>query len=135
MPTARVAASVDQFATLLRWVTSQCGLMVTVQPRQASRPPAVKASNEMVSRVSVARFARGGDIPTSANAILSETHRTWNRREAAELAKLYGLVAPNYAAVMRATAGPRSGREEVRVKLAVAFSYSARMARLPSQST
>jgi hypothetical protein len=32
--------------------------------------------------------------------VLSETHRTWNRPEAAELAKLYALVAPNYAAVI-----------------------------------
>jgi nicotinamidase-related amidase len=56
--------------------------------------------SEMASRASVARFAQGGVVPTSTNAILSETHRTWNRPEAAELAKLYGLVAPNYAAVM-----------------------------------
>ena len=56
--------------------------------------------SEMASRVSVARFAQAGVIPTSANAVLSETHRTWNRPEAAELAKLYALVAPNYAAVM-----------------------------------
>jgi nicotinamidase-related amidase len=56
--------------------------------------------SEMASRASVARFAQGGVVPTSTNAILSETHRTWNRPEAAELAKLYGLVAPNYAAVV-----------------------------------
>jgi nicotinamidase-related amidase len=56
--------------------------------------------SEMASRASVARFAQAGVIPTSANAVLSETHRTWNRPEAAELAKLYALVAPNYAAVM-----------------------------------
>lgn len=56
--------------------------------------------SEMASRTSVARFAQGGVIPTSTNAVLSETHRTWNRPEAAELAKLYALVAPNYAAVM-----------------------------------
>nr|WP_315221878.1 isochorismatase family protein [uncultured Duganella sp.] len=55
--------------------------------------------SEMVSRVSVARFVQGGVKPTSANALLSELHRTWARPEAAELAKLYGLVAPNYAAV------------------------------------
>lgn len=36
----------------------------------------------------------------STNAFLSETHRTWNRPEAAELAQLYGLAAPNYVAVM-----------------------------------
>ena len=55
--------------------------------------------SEMASRVSVARFAQGGVKPTSTNALLSELHRTWARPEAAELAKLYGLVAPNYAAV------------------------------------
>ena len=56
--------------------------------------------SEMASRASVARFAQAGVIPTSTNSVLSEAHRTWNRPEAAELAKLYGLVAPNYAAVM-----------------------------------
>jgi hypothetical protein len=35
----------------------------------------------------------------AANALLSELHRSWARPEAAELAKLYGLAAPNYAAV------------------------------------
>ena len=55
--------------------------------------------SEMASRASVARFAQAGVVPTSTNAVLSEVHRTWNRPEAAELAKLYGLVAPNYAAV------------------------------------
>jgi nicotinamidase-related amidase len=55
--------------------------------------------SEMASRVSVARFAQGGVKPTTTNALLSELHRTWARPEAAELAKLYGLVAPNYAAV------------------------------------
>jgi hypothetical protein len=55
--------------------------------------------SDMASRATVARFAQAGIIPTSTNAVLSETHRTWKRPEAAELAKLYGLVAPNYAAV------------------------------------
>jgi nicotinamidase-related amidase len=56
--------------------------------------------SEMTSRTTVARFVQAGVIPTSTNAVLSEVHRTWNRPEAAELAKLYALVAPNYAAVM-----------------------------------
>ena len=54
----------------------------------------------MSSRTTVARFIQAGVIPTSTNAVLSETHRTWNRPEAAELGKLYALVAPNYAAVI-----------------------------------
>lgn len=57
-------------------------------------------TSDLVSRTTLARFAQAGVIPTSTNAVLSETHRTWNRPEAAELAKLYSLVAPNYAAVV-----------------------------------
>jgi nicotinamidase-related amidase len=60
--------------------------------------------SEMASRVSLARFVQGGVKPTSTNALLSELHRTWARPEAAKLAQLYGLVAPNYAAVMESYA-------------------------------
>jgi nicotinamidase-related amidase len=56
--------------------------------------------SEMASRTSLVRFVQGGVKPTSTNALLSELHRTWARPEAADLAQLYGLVAPNYAAVM-----------------------------------
>jgi nicotinamidase-related amidase len=56
--------------------------------------------SELASRTTLARLAQSGVIPTSTNAVLSETHRTWNRPEAAELAKLYGLVSPNWAAAM-----------------------------------
>ena len=56
--------------------------------------------SEMASRKTLARFAQAGVIPTSANAVLCEIHRTWNRPEAAELAKLYTMVAPNYQALI-----------------------------------
>ena len=56
--------------------------------------------SDMASRISLARFVQGGVKPTSTNALLSELHRTWARPEAADLAQLYGLVAPNYAAVI-----------------------------------
>jgi nicotinamidase-related amidase len=56
--------------------------------------------SEMVSRTTLARFGQAGVIPTTANAVICEIHRTWNRPEAAELAKLYTIVAPNYGAVM-----------------------------------
>jgi hypothetical protein len=55
---------------------------------------------EIPSRTTVAHFIQAGVIPTSTNAVLSEMHRAWNRPEAAELAKLYALVGPNYAAVI-----------------------------------
>ncbi len=63
--------------------------------------------SEMASRITLARIAQAGVIPVSANAVLSEMHRTWNRPEAAELAKLYGLAAPNYAAVAESYATAR----------------------------
>src|ERR1041385_9100206 len=79
--------------------------------------------SEMASRTTLARFTQAGVIPTSANAVICEMHRTWNRPEAAELAKLYALVAPNYAAVIESfqkaqevedvkqtNAGPKSTR-------------------------
>jgi nicotinamidase-related amidase len=56
--------------------------------------------SDMASRTSLARFVQGGVKPISTNAVLSELHRTWARPEAAQLAELYALVAPNYAAVM-----------------------------------
>jgi nicotinamidase-related amidase len=56
--------------------------------------------SDLASRTTLARFVQAGVIPTSTNAVLSEVHRTWNRPEAAELAKLYALAAPNYAAVI-----------------------------------
>ncbi len=56
--------------------------------------------SELASRTSLARFAQAGVIPTSTNAVICELHRTWNRPEAAALAQLYAMVAPNYRAVM-----------------------------------
>ncbi len=56
--------------------------------------------SELASRTTLARFAQAGVIPTSTNAVICELHRTWNRPEAAALAQLYAMVAPNYRAVM-----------------------------------
>jgi nicotinamidase-related amidase len=56
--------------------------------------------SEMASRTTLARFAQAGVVPISANAVLCELQRTWNRPDAAEIAQLYTMVAPNYSAVM-----------------------------------
>src|SRR5882757_6507662 len=53
---------------------------------------------EFVSRTTLARLTQAGVIPTSANAVICEVHRTWNRPDAAELAQLYTMVSPNYRA-------------------------------------
>src|SRR5689334_24024734 len=56
--------------------------------------------SEMASRTTLARFTQAGVIPTSANAVLCEVHRTWNRPDAAQLAEIYTMVSPNYRAVI-----------------------------------
>jgi nicotinamidase-related amidase len=56
--------------------------------------------SDLASRTTLARFIQAGVIPTSTNAVISEAHRSWNRPEAPELAKLYALVVPNYGAVI-----------------------------------
>ena len=38
--------------------------------------------SEFASRTTLARFIQADVIPTSTNAVLCETHRTWNRPEA-----------------------------------------------------
>lgn len=53
----------------------------------------------LASSTTIARFVQAGIVPTSTNAVLNDVHRTWSHPEAAEIAKLYGLVSPNYAAV------------------------------------
>jgi nicotinamidase-related amidase len=55
--------------------------------------------SKLASETTIARLAQAGIIPTSTNAVVSEVHRTWNRPEAAEIAKLYALTSPHYAAV------------------------------------
>src|SRR6201988_2898608 len=66
--------------------------------------------SEFASRVSLARFAQAGVIPTSANAVICEVHRTWNRPDAADLAELYTMVSPNYKAVMESYRKAQSSR-------------------------
>jgi nicotinamidase-related amidase len=73
--------------------------------------------SEMASRTTVARFAQAGIVPTSANAVLCELQRTWNRSDAADFAKLYGMVSPNYTAVAESY---QKAQEVVREKVATA---------------
>jgi nicotinamidase-related amidase len=56
--------------------------------------------SEMASRTTLARFTQAGVIPTTANAVICELHRTWNRPDAVDIAQLYTMVAPNFRAVI-----------------------------------
>jgi nicotinamidase-related amidase len=55
--------------------------------------------SQMASDVTLARMTQGGIIPVTTNTILSESHRTWNRPDAAQWAALYAELVPNYRAV------------------------------------
>jgi nicotinamidase-related amidase len=56
--------------------------------------------SEFTSRITLARLAQAGIVPTSANAVLCEFQQHWNRNNNEQFAKLYGMVAPNYGAVI-----------------------------------
>lgn len=56
--------------------------------------------SEFASRVTLARFTQAGVVPTSANAVMCEFQRHWNRPNNAPWAELYTMVAPDYAAVI-----------------------------------
>lgn len=56
--------------------------------------------SEFASRITMARLAQAGVVPTSANAVLCEFQRHWNRPNNEAFGALYVQVAPNYGAVI-----------------------------------
>lgn len=56
--------------------------------------------SEFASRITMARLAQAGVVPTSANAVMCEFQRHWNRPNNDAFAALYVQVAPNYGAVI-----------------------------------
>ena len=54
--------------------------------------------SKMASDAAQARMTAAGIIPVTTNTILSETHRTWSRPDAAKWAGLYGELVPEYGA-------------------------------------
>ncbi|WP_281967692.1 isochorismatase family protein [Roseovarius nanhaiticus] len=55
--------------------------------------------SKLASDAAMTRMAAAGIAPVTTNTILSETHRTWNRPDAADWGALYGEVSPGYHAV------------------------------------
>lgn len=55
--------------------------------------------SDMASEVTLARMTQAGIIPMTTNTMLSESHRTWNRPDAAQWGALYAELVPNYRAV------------------------------------
>lgn len=60
--------------------------------------------SEFASRITMARLAQAGVVPTSANAVLCEFQQHWNRPNNEQFAALYTMVAPNYGAVIESYA-------------------------------
>ena len=56
--------------------------------------------SEFTSRITLARLAQAGVVPTSANAVLCEFQQHWNRPNNDAFAALYADVSPNYGAVI-----------------------------------
>jgi hypothetical protein len=84
--------------------TSACVMLPTLDANAAgcrvyAEIDASGGPGEMASRTSLAVIVPGGVIPTTTRA-LPDVHRTWNRPEASEIAKLYPHVSPKYAAVV-----------------------------------
>jgi hypothetical protein len=56
--------------------------------------------SKMASDASVARMTYAGVAPVTTNTILSESHRTWDRPDAAKWGGLYAEFVPHYGAVV-----------------------------------
>jgi nicotinamidase-related amidase len=52
----------------------------------------------MASDATLARMLHAGVVPVTTNTILSESHRTWNRADAAKWGALYSELVPHYRA-------------------------------------
>tara|TARA_R110002111_G_scaffold6870_2_gene28787 strand:- start:4053 stop:4832 length:780 start_codon:yes stop_codon:yes gene_type:complete len=56
--------------------------------------------SKMASDAARERMSAAGIIPVTTNTILSETHRTWNRPDAAKWGGLYSELVPEYRAAV-----------------------------------
>ncbi len=52
--------------------------------------------SKMVQEITLARIVQAGAVPMDTAAVCSEIQQTWNRDDAAEWAKAYELIFPEY---------------------------------------
>ncbi|MGO3128258.1 MAG: isochorismatase family protein [Luteimonas sp.] len=55
--------------------------------------------SKLAADAAMLRMANAGVSPVTTNTVLSETHRTWNRSDAASWGALYSELVPQYRAV------------------------------------
>lgn len=70
--------------------------------------------SQMAFDAALARMTQAGVIPVTTNTILSESHRTWNRPDAAQWGALYAELVPNYRAVAESYRKARDVAKEPR---------------------
>jgi nicotinamidase-related amidase len=56
-------------------------------------------TSRMAFDVALARMTHAGIVPVTTNTVLSESHRTWNRPDAAKWGAIYAELVPHYGAV------------------------------------
>nr|WP_298412276.1 isochorismatase family protein [uncultured Halomonas sp.] len=56
--------------------------------------------SKLASDAAMERMVAEGIVPVTTNTILSETHRTWNRPDAAEWGALYAELVPEYGSAV-----------------------------------
>ncbi len=74
--------------------------------------------SKMASDAALARMTAAGIIPVTTNTILSETHRTWNRPDAAKWGGLYSELVPEYRSAVESynRAQEAAGKAKVEAK-------------------
>jgi hypothetical protein len=68
----------------------------------------------MATDAMVARMVQAGVVPVSANVVLCEFQRTWNRPDAAHWGAIYSELAPNYRAVAESYRKAQDAANEAR---------------------
>jgi len=66
--------------------------------------------SDIAHAATLARMTQAGIVPVTTNTILSESHRTWNRPDAAQWGGLYAELVPNYRAVAESYTRAQAGR-------------------------
>jgi nicotinamidase-related amidase len=70
--------------------------------------------SQMATDAMVARMVQAGVVPVSANVVLCEFQRTWNRPDAAHWGAIYSELAPNYRAVAESYRKAQDAANEAR---------------------
>jgi len=60
--------------------------------------------SKMAQEITLARIVQAGVVPIDTGAVAAELQKTWNRKDAAEWAKVYTMLFPSYQLLMESYA-------------------------------